>query len=833
MMLSSSSNLTRLGLKLLWRDWRSGELNVLVFALIVGVATVTGIGLFVDRIQRTILEEASTLLAADAQIGGSQPIPADWIAQARNQNIETAFATSFRAMAFGEQGRMQLASVKAVSDGYPLKGQLEISDEVFGDPRKTPNRPEPGNAWVNSRLMAALQLQIGDIVGVGDADFMISQVLLSEPDNAGPFGAVNPRILINEQDLEATSAVQPGSRVRYELHLLGEVEDYYQQWHAQSHNHHRWQSVEDASEEVSDTLDRARSFLLLTGALSVILSGVALALSSNHYAQRQLAHVALLKTLGLTPKAISRLYAANLTYLSLAIVLFAIALGWLIHWLFLQLFAGLLPGELAASTGQPYVIGFITGMVCFLGFAFPPIWILRNTQPSAVLREQINTGTLDRLKAVALGVLSIIVLICLYSQSLLITGVLVGSGTVAVIGVTLLAGFILRLAKRTVSKLGPVWRIGLAAIQRNQTQNAFQVMIFSIAFMLLFVLVLVRTSLISDWQQQLPEGTPNHFAFNIFQSERASVENILTDNNVSTEAFYPMFRGRLIRVEGEDMSERIKRLQPRGDDYQRELNITWTKNLAADNEVVKGDWFSEDDSRPNMVSVEQDFAEGLDIDIGTELEFSFAGQTVFATVQSIRTVQWDSMSPNFYVIFSEPLLTGAGATYLTSFYLTQQQKPVLVELLQSHPTVSVIEVDIIIERIQSIISQVTRAIEFILSLTLISGFVVMIASVRATIDDRVRESAMLRALGARRKLVTGALAIEFLFIGALAGLLGAIGAELALYFLQTQLFGMAFKMSWLLLLTGPATGMILIGIVGLTSTRKVLFTPPLVVLRKV
>jgi putative ABC transport system permease protein len=824
-------HLSRLGLKLLWRDWRSGELNVLVFALIVGVATVTGIGLFVDRIQRSILDEASTLLAADAQIGGSQPIPELWIEQAEQQGLQTAFSTSFRAMAFGEEGRMQLASIKAVSDDYPLKGELEVSQQIFTTGNKVTDGPAQGEAWVNSRLLATLDLSIGDSIGVGNTDFIITQVLLSEPDNTGSFATINPRIMINQQDLASTAAIQPGSRVRYELHLLGNVEPFYNQWQEQDHLHHRWQSVEDASEQVADTLSRAQSFLLLAGSLSVILSGVALALSSSHYAKHQASHVALLKTLGLTPNAITRLYAGNLTLLAIIVVICAIALGWLIHWLFLQFFAGLLPRELVAASSKPYLLGMATGMICFLGFALPPIWLLKNTPPAKALRSEVSGGQLTQLKASLLGIFAVIGLIYLYSQSLLITVALLAAGIIATIGVAILARVLISLTRKYASHLGPIWRIGLASVQRNQTQNAYQIMIFSVAFLLLFILVLVRTSLVSEWQKQLPEGTPNHFAFNIFQSERNAIEEILADNGIKIQSFYPMSRGRLIQVEGEDISDRIERMQPKGDDYQRELNITWTTTLAEDNEVIEGQWFNENDIEQNLISVEQDFAEGLGINIGSELTFSFGGQQISAIVQSIRTVQWDSMQPNFYVIFSTPVFSGAGSSYLTSFYLPEEKKTVLVDILQAYPTVSVIEVDIIIARIQAIVAQVTRAIEFILSLTLISGLIVLIASIQATLDERMRESAMLRALGAKQKMVMGALAIEFLFIGALAGFLGAVGAEAALYFLQTELFSIDFRPNWLIFVLGPFVGAAVIGAVGLISTRKVIRVPPLTILR--
>jgi len=442
-------------------------------------------------------------------------------------------------------------------------------------------------------------------------------------------------------------------------------------------------------------------------------------------------------------------------------------------------------------------------------------------------------GTLSQFRTTALGAIAVIFLVYFYSQSFLITGSLLMAGLVAVVGVTLLARLLIMLARRSASRLGTMWRIGLASLQRHGSQNSFQIMIFAMALMLLFMLTLLRTSLLTEWQNQLPEGTPNHFAFNIFENERVGLEEILSSSNVPSTPFYPMMRGRLVALDGEPIKDRLERLNPEGDDFRRELNITWSDSLADDNEVVEGEWFDQVDVDKQLISIEQDFATALDIKLGDTLEFSFGGQIVTALVDNIRTVKWDSLAPNFYVIFSNPILKGAGAAYLTSFYLKPEQKPLLVEILSVYATITVIEVDVILERIQSIIGQVTLAIEFILALVLLAGFIVLVASVQATLDSRLQESAILRTLGARAKIVRGALAIEFIMLGALSGFLAVLGAETALYFLQTQLLNMDFSMHWFLLGVGPIVGAVLIGLVGLVSTRKVVKVPPLIVLRQI
>lgn len=829
--MNARSSVMRLALRLLWRDGRAGELNVLIVALLVAVTTVTGIGLFSDRIQGSILDEAGSLLAADARISGSQPVPQAWIDAAVDQGLETAEIIDYQAMAFGEQGAMQLSSVKAVSAAYPLKGEVEISQELFQPGTKVASGPATGEAWVNARLLASLQLDIGDSIGVGDGDFFITQVLVAEPDSSTGGLGFSPKVMINLDDVQQTGAVQLGSRVNYRLLLAGDTESFYKQWKPLQGEHHRWRNVSDANERVTETLERADSFLLLAGSLGVVLAGVALSLASQRYAHRQLSHVATLKTLGLTPGHIARVYSGNLFLLGVLSVTLGLVLGWGLHWAFLELASGLLPRELVAATWRPLWVGGLTGLVCLLAFALPPVWVLRHTPPARVLRSEMEGGTLQRWQTTGLGAIAVFALVYFYSRSLLITGVLLLAGVVAVVGVTVLARLLIGLARRVASSLGTTWRLGIASLHRHGQQNSFQIMIFAMALMLLFLLTLLRTSLLNEWQQQLPVGTPNHFAFNIFEQEKAPIEAYFAEHDIESTPFYPMMRGRLVEIDGESMSDRLARLRPDGDDYRRELNNTWSLELADNNDVVEGEWFDESDAGRQLISIEQDFASALGINLGDELTFSFGGQMVTAPVDNIRTVQWDSLTPNFYVIFSGPVLDGAGAAYLTSFYLDAADKVRLVELLQQYPTITVIEVDVILKQVQQIVAQVTRAIEFILALVLTAGLIVLVASVQATLDSRLQESAILRTLGARAKLVQGALAIEFVSLGALAGLLAAFGAEIALYFMQTQLLNMDFSPHPLLFLIGPLVGAGLIGLVGMVSTRRVVHVPPLTVLR--
>lgn len=825
--------IVRLAMKLLWRDWRSGELYVLFASLFIGVATVTGISLFTDRIGQSILDEAGSLLASDAQIVSSQVIPEQWESEAMKLNLRTAHVTEFQAMAFGADNQLQMSSVKAVSENYPLKGTLEVSDDLYGSIEQVTHGPAASTVWVNQRLLSSLSLSVGDVIGVGDADLTVDKVLISEPDNAGSNFGISPRILINNADIELTGALQIGSRVRHRLLLSGDVEFFYETWKSNENETYRWRDVEDANDRVTETLDRAESFLVLSGSLGVILACVGLALASKRYALRQRSSVAILKTVGMTPLHISILYAGSLFAFAFLIVTLGLLTGLVLHRGLIEVFSGLLPRELAPATVKPYVIGAVTGLVSLLAFAFPPIWVLRNTSPARVLREDVSGGTLSQLSTSLIGIVAILFLVYFYSSSVLITSILFFSGIVTVLSVSFLARVLIKLLRRSGSRLGTAWRIGLASLQRHRRSNGIQIVIFSVVLMLLFSLAVLRTRLLDDWQQQLPEGTPNHFAFNIFDDEKLAIEDILRGYEIPVTPFYPMIRGRLVQVNDASIQDILEERKPNGDDFQRELNLTWSRVLAPDNAVIEGDWFDLTDTRDNLVSIESEFARALGIQLGDRLSFSIGGQALYAFVDNIRTVQWDSMSPNFYIIFNSPILNGEGSAYLTSFYLSVDQKSILNEILRQYPTITVIEVDAILDRIQSIVAQVSLAIEFILWLVLLAGFVVLVASIQATLDSRLQESAILRTLGARTQIVRGALAIEFIVLGGLAGLLASLGTQIALYFMQTLMLNMNFQMYWGLILVGPVIGAALISSVGLISTRKVVKVPPLTVLRRI
>ncbi|MFT4614373.1 MAG: putative ABC transport system permease protein [Bacteroidia bacterium] len=587
-------------------------------------------------------------------------------------------------------------------------------------------------------------------------------------------------------------------------------------------------TVDEGQPGIGSALDRAESFLLLAGSLGVVLAGVAVALAARRFSERHHDYVAVMKSLGSTSRDINRLYGRSLMLLGVIATLLGCLVGWLMQAFFFSLFGDQLPVEPGPSGIRPYAIGGATSVVCLLSFAWPPLRRLGQASPLRVLRRDLPLETARSLGDYALGLAAVALLMWWYSGDWLLTAaVLAGLGVTVVLGLGL-ALTLLKGGRLVGMSAGSIWRLALAGLQRRGNANALQVVIFGMAIMLLLVLLLVRTSLIDEWQTQLPEDTPNHFMMNISPDEVQSIEQVLLRENVRSEAFYPMIRGRIMAVAGEAL--------PVTDDpeigrRQRESNFTWSDGVPADNELVAGAWW-EPGSEEAVVSIEQEFAERLEVEVGDKLDFLVGSQPLSVTVTSIRALDWQSMKPNFFLVFPPKILAPYPATFMTSFHLESGDKQFLNGFVRQFPTVTVVEMDIVIEQIRTIIAQVSGAIELVLGVILCAGALVLVAGVQASVDARMHESAILRALGARRQLILGGLLIEFAALGLFAGLLASAGAELSVFILQSLVMDMQYKPSPWIWPLGAGAGMVVIGGLGVYSCRAVVSTAPVTVLRE-
>ena len=875
------SSLFLISLRLLRRDWKGGELRLLFLALIMAVTSITGIALFTDRLEKALLLESANMLAADRIVSGRGDLPREVLTEGQTRGLSTAEVVSFTSMAFSETGNI-LVAAKAVTDAYPLRGEVIVSEQTFVRGTPIGSGPPQGEVWLESRAMAALDIDIGDFVSVGEAELRVGKIIVAEPDRGGGSMMDNagPRLMLHMDDLASTNVVQLGSRVsnRY-LFAADDISDLdaFEEWFR---SREEWRGryyirdIRDESEEVREALERAESFLLLSSLFAVLLAGVAIALTAKRYSERHYDYVAILKTFGCTSSQISFIYLN----IQLVLASFAVSIGWLfgwfIHGVILAVLQRLLFVDLPEPGFQPFIVGGLTAVICLLSFALPPLLALRETPPLRVLRKDISQQKIGDNVPYLFGALGALLLVYWYSQDLILTSVLIISVAAIALVLSGVSYFILRTSSSTGMKAGSAWLLAMTATRRRRKQNVLQVMVFSITIMSLLILTLLRTDLVEEWQAQLPENTPNHFMMNITQSQIPGIESFFAQNGIEGNQFFPLVSARVTRVNGDlpspgdesevsvsraTLTEGSESEEPEsemalGTNPQTDAppvnaedattggrrvrgrlsrrQVTWSTDLPSDNMITEGIWWGEE-SEPGYVSIEQEYAEWLDLELGDRLEFEVNQQIVSAEVSSFRSVRWDNMQPNFFIIFSPGTIDHLGATFLSTALMEREQKILLNDLVRLFPTVVVIEIDALIEQIQTIIIQVTSAIELISILVLLCGALVLVACVNASLDERFHENAILRTLGAGRKLILSSLLIEFASIGVVAGLIATLGAEASVYYLQEEIFEQEFSFHMWTWIAGPTLGMFIIAGLGMNSTREVVSTSPLNVLRRI
>lgn len=828
----------RFSIRFLWRNWRSGEVKILAISLALAVTVVSAIAIFANRMDLTLARQSNSYLAADRVVEGRFSIPDEWLQSDETQFLEQTQIAEFSSMVYAgkDQQKMHLSSVKAVGTGYPLRGNLEVSDKPFAvgaDITKATGTPPEGEVWVDSRLLPLLNLSLGDELTIGNKNFSVSRVVIREPDAGNGFRVLGPRVMINLADLPATGVILPGSRITYRWLLAGEENELkaFESWlEPKLGDHHRLLSLQDAQQNIGSALKRGGHFLMLAAMIGVLLAGVAISIASQQFAQRHTDQVALMKSLGASASQVRLIYLSQLTFLALLASLVGISLGEMLQRIIATSISSFFTIELLPASASIYFIGVATGLVCLLSFALPPLWYLPSISPLKVIRRELTISSVSLWNRGLIGLLALVCLIWAHSGDGKLTFSMVIGLFVITLSTGLLAFLLLSLGQQVGSKSGSVWRLALANLRRYQRQTVTQIIVFSTAFMLLAVLLIVRTSLIDQWRLQLPEDTPNHFVLNIAPHQKSDIESIFKQNQFKTSPMYPMVLGRLKAKNSITYEEKDRNLS---NALRRELNLSWAKDLAPDNRIVQGQWWDEWQGKGLGVSVEQDTAEELNINVGDELEFSLGGLELRATVASIRTLDWNAMTPNFYFLFSPGALDLYSPNYLTSLYIPTAQKLFINELLRQYPTIVVLEVDRIIERIQTIVRQVSYAIELVLWLVMAGGVLVLVAAVNASMGSRMQEVGLLRALGSGKRLILGGLCLEFSILGICAGLLAVLGTEGLLFSLQYFVFDQQVSPHYFLWLSLPPVAALLIGLLGVAACRKVIKAPPASVLREV
>jgi len=824
----------RLALRLLARDWRAGELHILALAIVIAVAASTAIGFFTDRLGRGMVNQSADFLGADLVLNSPRPVPAAWLAQAREDQLQVSEALEFASVVVHGDA-LQLAGVRAVDAGFPLRGGLRTAPAPFAPDAATAGVPAPGEAWAAAQLLTRLGLQAGDTIGVGEHTLVIRRVLTFEPGQAGNVFGVAPRLLINREDVPATGVVQPGSRLTYQYLFAGpeHVLNRFRDWlRPQLGPSHQLVGVQEGRRAVGTALERAERFLGLAVIAAIVLAGVAIAMAARRYSERHFDMSAMLRCLGATQQDLLGLYLVQLTVLGLLASAAGCLLGWLAQQGLLVLLAELLPMAPSSAGAWPVVVGLATGVVVLAGFALPPVLRLRGVPPLRVLRRDLTPLPSNAWLVYGLAIAAVILLMWRYTGNARLTLAVLAGGAAASAILALLGLVLLALARRVHARVGVAWRFGLNNLWRRRRTSVSQILAFGLALLAMAVIGLVRTDLLTTWESQLPDDVPNQFAINILPEQVAAVHAFLASQQVPASQLYPMVRGRLVTINAEPVRVAVTKEARDDNALNRELNLTWTLQLQEDNSIVSGRWWREEDRGRPLVSVESKLAERLGIKTGDELGFTVSDRQFMARVASIRSVQWDSFRPNFYMVFPPGVIEQFPATYMTSFYLVPDQKPLLVELVRNHPSITILEMDLIIAQVERIFRQVTLAVEYVLLFVLLAGFAVLFAALQASLDERLYEGALLRALGAsRRQLRSGHLA-EFAVLGALAGLVAAIGTECLAWVLYTRVLELDYSFKWPVWVLAPLAGAVLIGAAGYHGTRSVVARSPALLLRE-
>ena len=822
----------RLSLRLLMRDWRSGELAVLVAALVVAVTALTAVAFLTNRAQQAVELRAAASLAADLRLFSRREQPDSQLQLAQQHGLATARLDSLPSVVFAGEAN-SLAAVHAASAGYPLRGRLKTAPRLLGEASETRELPAPGEAWAAPTLLARLGVDTGTEIDVGHARLRITRVLTFRPDEGWSFTDLAPTLLINHADLAATGLIQPGSRVSYRQLFAGDaaaLKVFRPLLEAQLLSTDDLDDIDDSSPQIRSAMDRAGRFLNLASLVSVLLSAIAVAMAARRYAHRHRDRVALMKCLGAPQALVFRTSAWQLLWLAIAGALLGILLGFLGQQGLAFLLRDFIGEELPLPGIAPAWLGLVTALSILGGFALPDLLQMGRTPPLRVLRQDIDPPPLRYGAGWLAAVLAVLFLLGWMVRDAALVGS-VALGSAVTFGALGLAGWALvRALQRFRGAAGVAWRFGLANVARRGRESVVQVVAFGLGIMVLLVLSLVRNDLMNTWRASLPSDAPNRFMINIQANEVEPIRAFMAERGITMPRFVPMVRARLTQLNGKDITQ-LTFEDPQGERWaRREANLSYTDVLQEDNRITAGAWWAADDPAP-QVSVEEDFAKELGLKLGDRLAFDVAGEALEVTVSSIRTVAWDSFRPNFFMVMNPVALKDHPGTHINSVFLQPGQESATIELMRAFPSVTVIDLDAALGQVRDVMDKAALAVQAVFVFTLLAGLSVLWAAVQSTRDERRFEAALLRSLGASRRRVLGGVLTEFLAIGLLAGLLATAGATLAAYLLATRLYELDYQFNLALTLAGPLLGMAFVGAAGWFATRRVVAASPMNVLR--
>jgi len=819
----------------IWRELsRASELRVVAAALIVAVAAVSTIGFFTDRVQSALNARATDLLGADMLISSSGGIAPEIHEKIAELGLRQVQLVEFPSVALTDDDDSSLIAVKVVAEGYPLRGELQISDQLGSDARLANSVPGPGEFWVEGRLLSELGLSVGDKIQVGRLSQAITRVIHYESDRGGSLFQVAPRVMFNQADLEASALIGPGSRVRYVLQLLGDQPEL-QTLRAWAEEREfpglQVQDVSDARPEIRTALERVSRFLGLAAMLTVLVAGAAVTVSLQGLVQRESDAAAIKRCFGATQAEVLGQLFSRLGWVSLIASVIGLLIGYVMQAVIAGAIGQWFDAELPAPGLLPAIAGVATGLITLIGFGLPSVLRIRQVPVVRVLRRELGAPPAAAWLVGGAALLALAVLLLWQARSATLAGLVLLAMLAAICLLALSARVAAWAARRWKGKLKPGVAFGAAALARRQGAGILQVSAFGLGLLALLLLSVVGGDLLENWQRELPDDAPNMFLINIQPEQRDGIEQRLDEASTLPVDLYPMSRGRLISI-NDELVDPTSYEDSRDENLaRREWNISSLAEAREDNPIVAGEWWTEEQLDQDLFSIEDGIAKRLGIDIGDSLTYRVAGEDYSGTVSSFREVTWDSFKPNFFLVATPSWQAKLPATYMTSLRLPSEgQGPFIASLVREFPGITALDVRAMIEQISGLLDSGSAAVRYTLAFTLLAGVVVLIAAVQASTSERRREAALQRAMGATRAEVRAALLAEFAALGALAGFLAAAVAVVAGQLVSHYVFDVSLPIKWGLLLFAPLLAAVGVAIAGWLAARSVLQTPPVRVL---
>jgi len=838
-------NTLKLALRQLRRHWRAGQVRILLAATVLAVLAMSAVGFVTDRAQRALALQANRLLGGDAVVRGDAPLAATLYQRAADlalQHSETVEFNSMLRLGEGENARVQLGELRALGEGFPLRGSFRIVNNE-GIEHDAGAVPAPGTVWLSRQGADTLDARLGETIYLGQAAFTLTALVIQEPDAVLDYFNIAPRVFLNLADLPATELIQEGSRVRYRLVVAGQA-DAVEQFVSQTRGHlqrgQRIETISDARPEIRSALQRANRFLGLAALVAVILAAIAVAMAARQHSQRQLTAVAVLRCMGAQQRTVLAIHLGELVFLGLFASTLGVILAFALQWMVGSWLASVLKISIPPASLWPIVRGYAVGLVVLLAFAAPPLLALRRVPALRVLRRDIAATQPSAWWAGLSGLAGLIALLWWQAASVSLALTMLGGLTATLAVLMLLAWALIVLLRRIRPRLRGPLRYGLANLSRRSGLGIAQISALGLGLMALLLLTLVRTDLLDRWQLSLAQNAPNRFIINVQPAQIETVRDFINARGLGEAQLWPMVRARLLEHNGKPVrSQAFAKRHGSADDNERnrrraerEFNLSTAAQLRADNHITDGQFWQKN-LKTTELSVEHEFAKGLGWKVGDVITFDIAGQRFSAPISSLRRVDWESFNPNFFVLVSPGALDAYPASHITAVHVPDSDTRFTAELVQQLPNLSVINIDAVLTQLRNTADQVSTVVQVVFWFSLIAGVLVLLAAVSASQDERLREGALMRALGASRWQLRWAQISEFAAIGLLSGLVAAVSAMALSAVIAHYVLELPWLANPLLALIAAALGMLITVLAGLCATGSTLSVPPALTLRQI